>query len=124
MHSGDEGAAGCEALLWTASEDGGADAAMRVEQAEVLCEAIVEMEFTSEFHQRRHVLHVGVPRSDAVRPATLQRGGVGVHDKFPEEAEEEGVACVAKTMFSLEVLEVDILWPRWVARIGVTRSNV
>ena len=94
MHSGDEGAAGCEALLWTASEDGGADAAMRVEQAEVLCEAIVEMEFTSEFHQRRHVLHVGVPRSDAVRPATLQRGGVGVHDKFPEEAEVEGVACV------------------------------
>ena len=72
MHSGDEGAAGCEALLWTA----------------------VEMEFTSEFHQRRHVLHVGVPRSDAVRPATLQRGGVGVHDKFPEEAEVEGVACV------------------------------
>jgi len=24
---------------------------------------------------------------------------------------------------SLEVLEVDILWPRWVARIGVTRST-
>ena len=23
----------------------------------------------------------------------------------------------------LEVLEVDILWPRWVARIGVTRST-
>ena len=23
----------------------------------------------------------------------------------------------------LEVLEVDILWPRWVARIGVTRSK-
>ena len=24
---------------------------------------------------------------------------------------------------SLEVLEVDILWPRWVARIGVTRAT-
>ena len=26
-------------------------------------------------------------------------------------------------VFSLEVLEVDILWPRWVARIGVTRAT-
>ena len=24
---------------------------------------------------------------------------------------------------SIEVLEVDILWPRWVARIGVTRAT-
>ena len=27
------------------------------------------------------------------------------------------------TFSVLEVLEVDILWPRWVARIGVTRST-
>ena len=26
-------------------------------------------------------------------------------------------------LISLEVLEVDILWPRWVARIGVTRAT-
>ena len=26
-------------------------------------------------------------------------------------------------VFRVEVLEVDILWPRWVARIGVTRST-
>ena len=26
-------------------------------------------------------------------------------------------------VFILEVLEVDILWPRWVARIGVTRAT-
>ena len=28
-----------------------------------------------------------------------------------------------RELASLEVLEVDILWPRWVARIGVTRST-
>ena len=27
------------------------------------------------------------------------------------------------TLGTLEVLEVDILWPRWVARIGVTRAT-
>ena len=32
-------------------------------------------------------------------------------------------ACVFFFELSLEVLEVDILWPRWVARIGVTRAT-
>ena len=31
------------------------------------------------------------------------------------------ITCAASRV--LEVLEVDILWPRWVARIGVTRST-
>merc|ERR1711904_73015 len=31
--------------------------------------------------------------------------------------------CGDAHFFSLEVLEVDILWPRWVARIGVTRAT-
>ena len=33
------------------------------------------------------------------------------------------VLSKSPTLNSLEVLEVDILWPRWVARIGVTRST-
>ena len=34
---------------------------------------------------------------------------------------EASTAYVTDPFF--EVLEVDILWPRWVARIGVTRST-
>ena len=33
------------------------------------------------------------------------------------------VGGVSPLIRSLEVLEVDILWPRWVARIGVTRAT-
>ena len=35
----------------------------------------------------------------------------------------EGLCKKPIPVVSLEVLEVDILWPRWVARIGVTRST-
>ena len=33
------------------------------------------------------------------------------------------LGCSERLFFTLEVLEVDILWPRWVARIGVTRAT-
>ena len=32
-------------------------------------------------------------------------------------------AAISDVELVLEVLEVDILWPRWVARIGVTRAT-
>ena len=33
------------------------------------------------------------------------------------------LGCLFSFFLSLGSLEVDILWPRWVARIGVTRST-
>ena len=36
---------------------------------------------------------------------------------------ESNSLCNEEEEESLEVLEVDILWPRWVARIGVTRAT-
>ena len=53
----------------------------------------------------------------AARRREWRRGGVDI-------ARKEKFRCgISRKSLALEVLEVDILWPRWVARIGVTRST-
>ena len=57
------------------------------------------------------------PRTDSRRRCWLCAGDAQVAPLRSRSRERRSL------LVSLEVLEVDILWPRWVARIGVTRST-
>ena len=64
-----------------------------------------------------------------IRPAgcasELPGPGCAVNDCTPSAPSVSSLRLLLCATFGdvLEVLEVDILWPRWVARIGVTRST-
>ena len=52
------------------------------------------------------------------RPTGPRRGWA-----WPAARRVASAAAISDVELVIEVLEVDILWPRWVARIGVTRAT-
>ena len=68
---------------------------------------------------RRH----SSPRARSDKMLTVWKLRLVHRKRLPCEPAAGWLVVDCRGDFYLEVLEVDILWPRWVARIGVTRST-